>query len=225
MKTKRRGFSLLEVVLAIAILAVAMAALGELLRTGMNNAGKARDLATAQLEAETTMSELMAGIMPFQSSTNVPCPNDPSWLYSVTVEPHAQPDLYMVTVTVYRDTLDPTGRNEFTLVRWARDPSLAALAGVTAAQLQEEAEAAASSETSSDSSSSTDTNSSGGTGGSGGGSSGGGTGGGGRGGAGGGGGGQTGGGGQGGGGNPLPQGTTVPGFGNGGSGRGGRGGR
>ena len=63
----RRGLTLLEVLLALAILGGALATIGELMRIGARNAEIARDKTTAQLLAEATMGELEVGFLPLQS--------------------------------------------------------------------------------------------------------------------------------------------------------------
>ena len=59
---RRAGFSLLEVILAMAILAGAIAVLGEAGRLALRNAGYARDMAQAQLLCESKMAEIVTGI-------------------------------------------------------------------------------------------------------------------------------------------------------------------
>ena len=63
----RTGLSLLEVMLALAILGGALAAIGELMRIGARNAEKARDLTTAQMICESTMAEIQLGFIAMQS--------------------------------------------------------------------------------------------------------------------------------------------------------------
>ena len=53
----RRGLSLLEVMLAIAILGGSIAVIGELIRVGTISAAKTRDLTTAQILCESTLAE------------------------------------------------------------------------------------------------------------------------------------------------------------------------
>ena len=59
---RRRGLSLLEVVLALAILSGAFVALTQLVSTGLRAAANARDLTRAQIMAETVVSEIVAGL-------------------------------------------------------------------------------------------------------------------------------------------------------------------
>src|SRR3954465_7912976 len=58
----RRGLSLLEVILAIAILGGSLATIGQLVRIGARNAAEARDLTMAQLYAESQMNRYASGI-------------------------------------------------------------------------------------------------------------------------------------------------------------------
>ena len=89
---KRSGFTLLEVILALAILAGAMAVLGEVNRLALRNAAAARDLARAQLLAESKLAEIQAGItstasvdnMPFDAATENLDSSEPGWKYSIS---------------------------------------------------------------------------------------------------------------------------------------------
>ena len=56
------GFSILEVILALAILGGSIAVLGELASRGLHNAQVAADLAHAQLLCESKLAEITAGI-------------------------------------------------------------------------------------------------------------------------------------------------------------------
>jgi len=59
---RRRGLSLMEVILAIAILGGSLATIGQLIRIGARNAAEARDLTMAQLYAESQMNRFASGI-------------------------------------------------------------------------------------------------------------------------------------------------------------------
>ena len=62
-KSPSRAFSLLEVILALAILAGAVAVFSELSRGALENAGTARDLARAELLCESKLAEIAAGLI------------------------------------------------------------------------------------------------------------------------------------------------------------------
>ena len=59
----RKGLTLLEVLLALAILGGALAVIGELSRIAARNAEQARDLSTAQRLCENKMAEIAAEIV------------------------------------------------------------------------------------------------------------------------------------------------------------------
>ena len=64
--TRCGGFTLLEIVLALALLAGALAALGEVLSLARQNARSTQDETEASLRAESVMAELLAGSREFE---------------------------------------------------------------------------------------------------------------------------------------------------------------
>ena len=118
----RRGLSLLEVILAIAILGGALVVIGELMRIGSRCAQAARELTTAQLLCESTLAEIAAGIKQAQPISRQPCETDSDWLYSVTSEQVDQGGLLSVSVTVEQDLPARKRPISFTLTRWIVDP-------------------------------------------------------------------------------------------------------
>jgi type II secretion system protein I len=122
---RKSGLSLLEVILAIAILAGCIAVIGELVRLGSRQAEEARELTTAQLLCESKIAEIAAGVIPAEAASSVAFENDPRWLYSIAINSLDQEDLLDVRVTVEQS--EPTRQQplSFTLVCWMLDPSLA----------------------------------------------------------------------------------------------------
>jgi prepilin-type N-terminal cleavage/methylation domain-containing protein len=119
----RRGFSLFEVILALAILGGAIAVLGEGARLAMRNAQYAREMATAQMLCESKMSEIVAGLVaadPVQRAVlkNAVGDDEPAWLYSVETASIDENGLRSVQVTVRRDLPAEQHPAEFSLVRW-----------------------------------------------------------------------------------------------------------
>lgn len=119
----RRGLSLVEVVLAMAILAASMVTLSQLVNLGLRSAGEARDLTRGQLLAETVMSEIAAGITPADSVQQVALDMEPGWLVSIDVAPAMQNGILQVVVITERDT-ESENAARFELSRWIRDPSI-----------------------------------------------------------------------------------------------------
>jgi general secretion pathway protein I len=120
----RRGFSLLELILALAILGGAVAVLGEAASLAMRNAEFAREMGRAQLLCEGKLAEILAGAVPLQTvsraklSTAAADPDEPAWLYSVEKTSLGEDQLVSIRVTVTRD-LPPEKRPiQYSLVRW-----------------------------------------------------------------------------------------------------------
>lgn len=126
---RRDGLSLLEVMLALAILGGAIAVVGELMRFGMRNAEAARDLSTAQVLCEAKINEIAAGLLPPQSIADTPIEEIANldaaglWLYSVDVQQVDQQGLIAVTVTVFQDPNLKMRPVDFSLARWMIDPA------------------------------------------------------------------------------------------------------
>lgn len=123
-RQRRRGLTLWEVMLALAILGGSIAVIGQLVRLGVRSAGEARDLAQAQLLCEAKLAELSAGMEPLQGIAAAPFPYELDWLYSVEVLPVDQAGLLAVRVTVEKLVEDQAWPLSFSLQRWIIDPSL-----------------------------------------------------------------------------------------------------
>ncbi len=119
---RRAAFSLLEVILALSILAGAVATLGELLRTGVRNAQSARDLTRAQMLCEEIEAEVVSGVIAATAVDNTPCDDDPRWLYSLACNSD-QSGILILQVTVTKDLPAAQHPASFTLWRWMIDPA------------------------------------------------------------------------------------------------------
>jgi type II secretory pathway pseudopilin PulG len=128
---KKAAFSILEVILALAILTGAMAVLGELGRLGFRNARATQDITKAQLLCESKMAEYTSGITTPQSvsgaafdtidqdsNTNV------SWVYSVSMETIDSDGLIALCVTVTQNLPGTQHPTSFSLTRWILDSSV-----------------------------------------------------------------------------------------------------
>ncbi len=125
----RRGFSLLEIILALAIFGGAMAVLSGLIDTGVRAAIEAQDLSRAQMLCESQLEQVL-----LQTSTPLPVPEtaldtgDPNrvWSYMVEVFPAPVTNLHIIRVTVRAAPPGLSNGQEatYSLVRWMPDPSL-----------------------------------------------------------------------------------------------------
>ena len=121
-KSRRNGLSLLEVILAIAILGGALAVIGELVRLGSLAASRAENLSKAQIMADSRMAELSAGAIPLQSVAEAPCEEDPEWVYTVNVGESGRVGLLTVEVIVQQDSTIYPRPLSIKLARWIVDP-------------------------------------------------------------------------------------------------------
>lgn len=120
---RRGGMSLLETILAIAILGGALATLGALIRVGARAAAEAQDLTVAQTLCETRVSEVAIGTLPLAPSGLQMCPETPEWSFALQIAPLEQEGLFMVVCTVQKNGPSPKPTS-FTLSRRVLDPGI-----------------------------------------------------------------------------------------------------
>lgn len=121
------GFTLLEVILAMAILLLSLAAVSQLVLTAHSNARSARDRGTAQMLCDGLMAELIAGSLPLESTSETPLEDvvdgvEPDWLYAVDVSATDLDGLLRVEVLVRQDAAQIARPAEARLVQWLIDP-------------------------------------------------------------------------------------------------------
>ncbi len=123
--SRRPGLSLLEVLLSLAILVMAMTAIGALIDTGTDSSQDARNYNTAARLAQMKLAEVEAGITAFDSTSgdfSDTSPGDPGWQWSLSTVQGSVPNLNQVTVTVTRDI---NGRTfSFSIGQWIIDPTV-----------------------------------------------------------------------------------------------------
>ncbi|MEO8497777.1 MAG: prepilin-type N-terminal cleavage/methylation domain-containing protein [Planctomycetota bacterium] len=133
-RSRQSGLSLLEVMLALAILGGALAAIGELVRIGARNAETARDLTTAQLLCESTMAEIQLGFLPMQSIGPIQVTDlqyQQEWLYTITVTAIDQEGLTSVWLQIEQNPAVFSRPVSFAVTRWMIDPTVAAATGAS----------------------------------------------------------------------------------------------
>ena len=97
---QRCGLSLLEVVLALVILATSMVALGQLMTLGAQHSNNAQDLRRWQQYAASLLDAVAVGAVPLQSTGWTPMETDPLWEYSLEVQENTVDGLKVVIGTV-----------------------------------------------------------------------------------------------------------------------------
>jgi len=122
--TQRRGLTLLEVLVSLAIFLIALGALQHLMTLCSDMAMTIHQKSQAARLAQSLLNEVSAGIMPIQSSVqSAEVMDDPDYMYSMASEASVISGLYTVTVTVFRE--NSNGRRvEYTLAQMMIDPAM-----------------------------------------------------------------------------------------------------
>ena len=117
---RQSAFTLLEVILALAILAGAIAALGEVMSIAGRNAADAQAEAQAQLLASSMMDELLSGMTELIGQTRQPLDVDAAipWVCSVKLVNTNLVGLMSVEVVVEQDVEQQFRPVKYRLVRW-----------------------------------------------------------------------------------------------------------
>ncbi|OHB69841.1 MAG: hypothetical protein A2V70_09615 [Planctomycetes bacterium RBG_13_63_9] len=162
-KSPKGGFSLLEVILSLAILAGAIAVLGEAARTGIRNAMTTRQLTQAQLLCESKLAEITAGIIEpspvsgarFDRSytgsgttgtAGIIGDDQDEWQYSINIDQLNEEGLVAVRVTV-EQTLPANKRPvKIEITRWIPDPDVELSEGSTSEESSEGSDSGGTSE-------------------------------------------------------------------------------
>ncbi|QDT09354.1 type II secretion system protein [Stieleria marina] len=139
----RRGFSLLEIMLALAILGASLAIIAQIADTGVDAAREARDLSLARILCQAKLSEVLLDATLGQTPQPVfEVPADPFdsasltvFTYNVEVQPASMDGLLMIRVSAIASDSAGSPIATYALDRWMIDPEL----GLAEAELEEEA--------------------------------------------------------------------------------------
>jgi len=122
---RRRGLSLFEVIIALAIFVCSIAAIGQLVSSGVRAAVQARLQSQAVLRAESKMAEVVAGITGLHGGSSGTFTDEQTWSWSVAATQSQHEGLYLVEVTVAHAGVTTAAKQSFTLRRLIRDPQIA----------------------------------------------------------------------------------------------------
>ena len=120
----RRGLTLLEVLLALALFLGAMTVLSQLWNGGVRASVQARLQTQAVLRCESKLNEAIAGAVPLQTTPETPFEDDPSWSWRMTVDSDPQTNLLKVTVESLHPGQGGLSNASHQLVRFVRDPQV-----------------------------------------------------------------------------------------------------
>ena len=120
---RRRGITLLEIVLALALAAVAISMLAQLVNIGNRASVVARDQSKAQIIAQSITSEYTSGVAGtpdmITSSSGV-WEADADWSYEVQVTPTSSGTMNIVTVTATQ--VEAKNPASYTMTQWLAIP-------------------------------------------------------------------------------------------------------
>jgi len=132
-RKSRRGFSLLEAVLAAAILAATAILLSQIAGFARRSLEKLELQTQAQLLCQSKLAEIVAGVEPLQAVSRGEFPEAPGWYYSIESSPAELPGVLSVRVSTWLErenqgsspNVSPASEAlaSYTIVRWIRDPS------------------------------------------------------------------------------------------------------
>lgn len=118
----RRGMTLLEVVIALALFLAAMSAIAEILRMGSDSSVKAQLRAEAALLGESKLNEVVAGIIPLTPVQSQAFEDSPKWTWTLEVEDDTTLSLKHILLTVHHLNSADKPDHEVKFARWMRDP-------------------------------------------------------------------------------------------------------
>jgi type II secretion system protein I len=121
------GFTLLEVILAIAVLGLSFVTIVNITGMSYDNAKIAASELEARLVAESVMGEVLAGAREMAAAPMAPLQTvngvQPTYAYAIDVEPTLQPSLLLVRVRVGYVDAENEDRPLCQIVRWKIDPN------------------------------------------------------------------------------------------------------
>jgi Tfp pilus assembly protein PilV len=99
-KPPRRGITLIEVLAAMAIFMIALAAISQLIDSGNDMAVEASRVNTGTRLAQSKLAEVEAGVIPVRDGGSGTFDVETGWSWEVVSEPSDAPNVYMVNVIV-----------------------------------------------------------------------------------------------------------------------------
>jgi hypothetical protein len=118
---RRRGLSLLEILLSLAIFLLSLVAIGGLVESGSERGMAAAMQAIGTRLAQSKMAEVESGVIPVSTGGQGAFDDEPEWSWSIEPGSATVPNVYPVTVRVWREL--GGGRYEVVLTQMIFDPA------------------------------------------------------------------------------------------------------
>jgi prepilin-type N-terminal cleavage/methylation domain-containing protein len=96
----RSGFSLIEIIVAMAICMLGLAAILQMSNLSQSFARKAADTTELQILCQNRINEVLARVVPLEPVSEGICPENPGIGYSLSLEPDEQLPLVLLEVSV-----------------------------------------------------------------------------------------------------------------------------
>ena len=121
-RSVRRGLSLMEVIISLAIFLLSFVAISHLLSMATARAIDAQDLSRATDLVHSKMAEVEAGVVPLQGQGDTPFDEEPDYIWSMTADQGQTNGLWNVSVTVSKPK--SSTNLQTTLTQLVLDPSI-----------------------------------------------------------------------------------------------------
>lgn len=120
-RPRRRGMTLLEVLMALAIFLFSLLAISQLFNSASDQALGIQAKSRSTRLAQSKMAEFSAGVVSLQTGGSGTFDEEPEWSWNADIQQDGTAQgLYIVTITVSRGT--GKGRNETSLTQYVLDP-------------------------------------------------------------------------------------------------------
>jgi len=121
---ERRGFTLFEILLSLGLFLGALAVLSQMWYGGVRASVQSRLRTQAIFRCESKLNEVIAGVVPLQSTSDAPFEDDSTWTWNLQVQPGPHADLLFAVVNVRHPGQGGLSSSSHQLSRLIRDPQV-----------------------------------------------------------------------------------------------------
>ena len=121
---RQRGFTLFEILLSLGLFLGALAVLSQMWYGGVRASVQSRLRTQAIFRCESKLNEVVAGVVPLQSTGDTPFEDDSTWTWNLQVETFPHADLLKAVVNVTHPGQGGLSSSSHQLSRLIRDPQV-----------------------------------------------------------------------------------------------------